>query len=97
MHEDASRREAGGCGHLVTVDCRVNVVPVLHPDNAEDVVDAQPLQPVDGKRGGQSGQQHVVLGKRLEDVRRHAALALPVSGMLVKVLVEEGAAGLLPS
>ena len=82
--------------HLVTIDCRVNVIPILHLDHAEDIVDAQPLQPVDGQRGRQRRDQHVVPCERLEDVSGDDALALPLERVLVEMLVDEGAACLLP-
>lgn len=82
--------------HLIPVDRRVYVVKVLDLESAQQLVDTQLLQPLDRQRRGQVGDQHVGLGERLEDVRRHRLFALPFEGVLQQVLLDEGADVALP-
>ena len=88
----SSRRSQ--CTYLVTVDARVQIIPVLDLDG-ENLVDPKPLEPVDRERSGEIGDQHVVFAKGVKDMIGHGALFLPFDRILEKVLPEELAAGFL--
>jgi hypothetical protein len=72
----------------------MQVVPFLDGD-AEDVVDAQFLEPVDGQRGLQVGQQHVVFVESVPDVLGHGALGFPLQCKRKEVLGHERPASFL--
>jgi hypothetical protein len=76
-------------GHLIGIDGAVDVIKVLDLEPAQQLVDAQLLQPRDGQRRGQGRDEHVGLGEVAEDVLGHRLVALPLHRVLVQVLVDE--------
>ena len=91
----AGAREAAA-GHLVGVDDGVQVIKVLNAQAAQQLVDAQPLQPLDGEGRRQRGDQHAGGGELAEDVRGHCLGPLPLLRVRQQVLLDEGADGGLP-
>lgn len=80
--------------YLVDPDTRMHVIPLFH-GRAKDVFDAQLMQPCDGQRGGEVGEQHVVLIEFGEEIVGEVARVFPVHAVGEKVLFEPCSTGFL--
>ena len=94
--QTTGRAREATAGHLVSVDDGVQVVKILHGKPAQQLVEAQPLQPGHGEGRRQRGDQHAGRGELVEDVRGHRLGPLPLLGVRQQVLLDEGPDGGLP-
>ena len=72
----------------------MHVIPLFNR-NAQDVIDARLLEPLNGQGSREVGQQHVLGVELAKDFFRDEGFFLPFHGMLMKVFPQKGATFLL--
>lgn len=75
----------------------MQLVPIFNLNDAQNVVDSEPLESFDWEWSWERRDEHVDFDERVPNVLRDRLLPLPVHGMLVEVLIEKGATGFLPA